>query len=377
MHVLLVWNGPANEAERAILARREIILLRELEARGVETTVALCGDGGNLSADLERAGIDAHVLPVALPPSAITMFRVSEAASHLRALAAQTGPDLIEATEAMPAIAAALGHSRHESHTLVYRRQHGGGRKRLLFASRLAARLNGRTIVSCEAMRQRAAADDHSPLDAIEIATPGTAHPPDIDPAEIEAARQSLGIPREARVISVVSRFRREKGLDVLLGSLHRLAAARPVHVIIAGSGPEEQTLRQMAGMSNIPVHFIGHREDVALWLRAGDVVAIPSRRESFGRVVLEAMANGRPVVATTAGGLPEAVVEGETGLLVPPGDEAGLASALTSLLNDDERAQRFGHAARNRFLARYTIAHMAQSRQVAWERTLAAAGRL
>jgi glycosyltransferase involved in cell wall biosynthesis len=374
MNVLLVWNGPADGAERAILARREVALLQHLAAQGVRASVALCGDDAGLADDLRDAGIDTHIVPVPLPPASATLRSLPRAARQLRALIAAMKPDLVEATEAMPAIATGLAAwRRRATRVVLYRRQHGGGRVRLLLASRLAALLTDRTVVSCEAMRRVAARSDLTPADRIEIATPGTIDPRPVSACDIRAARRELGIGDCAHVIGAISRLRHEKGLDVLIRALDDVQM--DVHLLIAGTGPEEPLLRELASRSRAAVHFLGHRDDVALWLNVADVVAIPSRRESFGRLTLEAMAAGRPVVATRVGGLPEAIVDGETGVIVPPGDERALAAALRTLLADRELARQRGEAARERFRARYTMAHMATARRAAWERSLAAAG--
>jgi glycosyltransferase involved in cell wall biosynthesis len=217
-------------------------------------------------------------------------------------------------------------------------------------------------------MRRQSALDDRTSLDRIDIATPGTAEPPHISDSEIALARAELGIPDGANVIAAISRFRHEKGLDTLIRAAQQL---NNTHLLIAGSGPEEAALRALAAGSPA-IHFIGHRDDVALWMQIAGVIAIPSRRESFGRVVLEAMANGRPVVATRVGGLPEVVEDGVTGLLIPIDDEAALAAALERVLTDDAFARKLGEASRERYRLRYTITHMAAARRSAWERALA-----
>lgn len=377
MKVLLVWNGPATESERSILARREVALLEELIRRGIEVTVALFGDGGGFLGDLRAAGVDAHLIQPALPPSIAAVAGLSMAVLRLRRLMANLDPDVVEALEPMPAIAAGLANMRRRSPAVViYRRQHAGGRLRLLLASRLATRLTDRTIVSSQAMQERAAMDDRCAVARIEIANPGTVDLAPVAAGEVDDARRALGIDRSARVIGAVSRFRHEKGLDVLIRSLTHLDAAGNVHLLLAGTGPEEPALRRLAALSPIPVHFLGHQNNLPLWLQVADVIAIPSRRESFGRTTLEAMAAGRPIVATRAGGLAEAVVDGETGTLVPPDDERALASALREMLTDPPLARRRGEAGRQRFLSRYTIAHMATARMQAWQRSLAAGAR-
>lgn len=367
MHVLLVWNGPTNDEERSVLARREIALVRELAALDVRTSVALCGDAGRLAADLRDAGVDVHVLPVSLPPAASAIPRIPIAAMQLRRLVAELKPDVIEATEALPAIAAGLVA---RSSAAIYLRQHGGGRTRLHLASRLATRLTDRTIVSCEAMRDLASADDHSAPERIEVATTGTVELPPVDPSEVVTARHDLGIAESARVVCAVSRLRFEKGIDVLIRAVDQMGVG-DIHLIVVGSGVEEASLRALASASRVPVHFLGHQHDVEIWLQAADVIAIPSRRQSVGRFTLEAMAAGKAIVASRVGGLPEALAD--AAVFVPPEDERALADALRSLLVDRALASRLGAAARERWRSRYTIAHMAASRRSAWERTLAA----
>jgi glycosyltransferase involved in cell wall biosynthesis len=372
MKVLLVWKGAANEEERSVLARREVAFLRELAAQEVRVFVALCGDDADIAADLRDAHAAVHVVPVALPPAAAAVPRLPLAAMHLRRLIAEVRPDVVESTEVMPAIAAGLAAlGRNHTRAVIYRRQHGGGQGGVRLASRLAARLADRTIVSSELMRSIACVEDGSRPDQIDVATTGTVEPVAVDDREVLAARRSLGISDSAVLIGVVSRLRYEKGIDILIRSLDAIGVGG-VQVVILGSGPEEMPLRALAASARVPVHFLGHRDDVALWLQAADVIAIPSRRESFGRVTLEAMAVGKPIVAARVGGLAEAITDGETGLLIPPENEGALALALRTIITDRTLAARLGAAARERCRSRYTIPRMTASRRAAWERTLA-----
>jgi glycosyltransferase involved in cell wall biosynthesis len=96
-------------------------------------------------------------------------------------------------------------------------------------------------------------------------------------------------------------------------------------------------------------VEFAGFVPDVRQRLAQADVLVMPSLSEGLGVAVLEAMAMGKPVVASNTGGLPEAVADGETGLLVPPGNAEALAGALLALLEDPDRAQAMGKAGRRR----------------------------
>ena len=373
MKVLLVRNGAANADECAVLARRQVPLLQHLTALGVDPTVALFGDPGNLSAVLLEGGIDARVLQPALPPSGRAIPHLPRAIVQLDALLRDVRADLLEGDEPMPAIALGLAAGRVRRVPLVYRRHHHGGRPRLFAASRFAARLADRTLVSCEAMRQHAAIADRTPLDRIEIAASGTIEPQLPSAEELRAQRAALGLGDDARVILCISQLRRQKGVDVLVRALAHLGHADDVHLVIAGSGPEEAELRTLAANVPRPVHFLGHRNDIDRLLALADIVVMPSREEAFGRVTLETMAAGRPLIGTRVGGLAEAIVDGENGLLVGADDPLALANALRRLLEEPALAARLGAAARACYETKYTIKQMALAWRDAWQRVLGA----
>jgi colanic acid/amylovoran biosynthesis glycosyltransferase len=124
-------------------------------------------------------------------------------------------------------------------------------------------------------------------------------------------------------------------------GVLELLEAAQGLNLVVAGDGPLRDRVPFARG-------FVQHDELLRLYARAA-VVACPSRREGFGVACLEAMAHGRPVVATRVGGLLDLVIDGETGIVVPPRDPAALRTALERLLADPELRCRLGRAARER----------------------------
>src|SRR6185503_19703697 len=154
------WNGPFNAAERDPLVRRQVPLLRRLEAQAVTIAVALLGDGGGLRTHLEDAGIPVDLVPTPLPPSATSLGRLPAAVLGLRAVLRRHDADVLEGDEPLPAIAVGLAARARRRPVVVYRRHHSVGRARLVAASRVAARLADRTIVSCEAMRRCAAEQD-------------------------------------------------------------------------------------------------------------------------------------------------------------------------------------------------------------------------
>ncbi len=146
---------------------------------------------------------------------------------------------------------------------------------------------------------------------------------------------ERVGIEADPAEVLYAGRLSAEKGV------LELLDATEGLNLVVAGDGPLRDRIPSASG-------FVSHDELEQLYARAA-VVACPSRREGFGVVCLEAMAHGRPVVATRVGGLLDLVVDGETGIVVPPRDPAALRSALERLLADPDLRRKLGSAGRER----------------------------
>jgi glycosyltransferase involved in cell wall biosynthesis len=168
-----------------------------------------------------------------------------------------------------------------------------------------------------------------------------------------------LGTPPGAPVLGHVGRLCDVKGQRELIGALARLRHAGAVAVLVGkdleAGGAFEAALREEADPLGDRVRFAGYRDDVPAVLAAVDVFVLPSWIEGLPLVVLEAMAQARPVVASDVGGTGELVLDGQTGLLVPPRDVAALAAALDALLDDPERARALGEAGRERVLREFS----------------------
>jgi len=146
-----------------------------------------------------------------------------------------------------------------------------------------------------------------------------------------------------------LGRLTEEKGIRVLLEAARRLASREGLRLVVAGDGPLRAEVEREADRPGTPLVFLGPQTEVLPVLHGADAVLMPSMSEGLGITALEAMACALPVVASRVGGLPEAVAEGETGLLVPPGDAEALARAVEELAASPERAQALGSAGRRR----------------------------
>lgn len=163
-----------------------------------------------------------------------------------------------------------------------------------------------------------------------------------------------------AHVVLTVGRLDHNKGQELVLRAA--AALARPgLQVWFAGTGPREAELRALADQLRVPCALLGRRDDVPALMTRADVVVQPSRWEALPNTVLEAMALARPVVATAAGGTPEAVRDGVTGWLVPVDDVAALAAAIAGALDDPAAARARGAAGRDLVDRRFTIGRAAE----------------
>jgi glycosyltransferase involved in cell wall biosynthesis len=174
------------------------------------------------------------------------------------------------------------------------------------------------------------------------------------------AIPSEVGLPDEPPHVLYVGRLSKEKGV------LELAQAAQELPLVVVGDGP----LRARLPASATAVGFVPPAE-VGSYLERAAVVVCPSRREGYGIVARQALAHGRPVVASRVGGLPEVVLDGETGLLVPPRDPAALRAALERLLGDEGLRARLGTAGRALAVERLGLQAAARATIAAYERAL------
>lgn len=177
------------------------------------------------------------------------------------------------------------------------------------------------------------------------------------DPGRRDALRAELGLANpDAVVFATVARLFPIKGINVLLDAWARMSVP-DAKLLIIGDGPDHDELlaqREQLGLGS-SVDFLGFRRDVSRLLFAADVFVLPSFSEGLSCSVLEAMAHALPVVASDVGGNPSLVLEGQTGLLVPPGDPDLLAERLSTLAAERATAVGMGAAGRARVLQYYS----------------------
>jgi glycosyltransferase involved in cell wall biosynthesis len=186
---------------------------------------------------------------------------------------------------------------------------------------------------------------------------------PKYSPTRAEA-RCRLGLPATAFVISSLARLIPDKGVHDLIEAASNVPDPRgELKLVVGGDGPERFALEALAAdrLGDRAV-FLGRVRDTADLYAAADVFALPSHLEGFGLVYVEAAFHGVPSIGANVGGVPDTIKDGETGLLVPPGDHALLAIAIQRMRDDSAMRLRLGEAARARACAEFTDFTMAES---------------
>ena len=228
----------------------------------------------------------------------------------------------------------------------------------LLGLERLAARCADRIVCVCHANAAEALALDVARPEQLRVVVSGV-------PSELvrsgrgDAVRAELGIPAGAPVVGTVTRLMEQKAPLDFVAAARRVTAAHPeVHVVMVGDGPLRD--RVAAAAAGIPrLHLLGYRTDVPDVLAMLDVVAFSSLWEGLGRALTEAVLAAKPVVATAVNGVPDLVVDGETGYLTTAGRPDELADRILNLLARPDRGAAMGLAGASRVAGRYDVQEM------------------
>jgi glycosyltransferase involved in cell wall biosynthesis len=234
-------------------------------------------------------------------------------------------------------------------------------RRILLTAERLAAASAHVVLCNSESLRAKAEALGVAPADKLYLLGGGSSNGVDMvrySPGKSDV-RERYGLPADALVVGFVGRLTRDKGLPELVEAFDAILRAEPkAHLLLVGwfDTPEDLLGNDVRSRieSHPRIHLTGFVEGTAAFYRAMDVMVLPTWREGFPNVVLEAAATGIPVVTTMSTGSRDSVVPEVTGLLIPPGYPDAISEAVLKLLRDPEQRLRMGQAARAWVLEHY-----------------------
>ncbi|MFI7706017.1 glycosyltransferase family 4 protein [Nonomuraea sp. NPDC049480] len=322
------------------------LLARELQQRGIKVDVLVVSKGGPHEKKLRDAGIRIHHVGSRRKwprrASAIrklwTFVRLVRTLRRLR-------PDVLHAflLEAyFPGTPAALLAgvpvmvAGRRSMTDVLRT--GPRRRSFALASRMV-RITDHVVANAVAVADDVRRVERIPPHKLSVIYNGMAD------AAFEPVERAT-IDTDHQVVLCLARLRPEKGHSVLIEAAGLLARqGTPCTFVLVGDGPEEERLKAQARTSNADIRFFGAMTDARGMLDRADVVVLPSISEGLSNAVMEAMARGRPIIATAVGGTPELLED--RGVLVPPSDPVSLSQAIARLLRDPETAASLGAAAR------------------------------
>ncbi|MEV4299044.1 glycosyltransferase [Microbispora rosea] len=326
-------------------AQRQLCLLAgRLRDRGVEVHVLVLSRGGPHEEDLRAAGIDVHHLgftrgssgPALLVRNLVALARMVVLLKNLRPRVLH---GFLWECYLLGTPAARLARVPV---VVTARRTQGYLRPKKPWtaaAERIVNTMSDHVVANSAAIAEGTCAVEGVPARKIRVIYNGLP-PSAFDPAEPEPVDTTLP------VVVCVARLSENKGQRFLIEAAALLARRnRPCTFLLAGDGPERERLRAQADAAGVDVRFLGFRQDTAGLLARADVVVLPSTAEGLSNAVMEAMAAGRPVVATAVGGTPELLED--RGLLVPPSSPQALADAIARLLDDPALAASAGTAAR------------------------------
>ncbi len=354
-----------------------VTLARGLDPHRFVPSVYCLSDEGVLAGPLRDRGIPVHNLGMRGLHLARSPLKAAVRVGRLFSMLADARPDIVHGFLFHAYVAGALAGRWAGARAIVSSRRSLANFKkdRRLYRAveRVANRVTDLVIANSEAVRLDAIRTEGLRADKVIVIYNGL----QIErcaPAASAALGRELDLEAAGPVVAVVANLIHYKAHDVLLDAWLEIRRDFPsATLLVAGDGPLRRTLEARARELAIAesVRFLGLRRDVPALLALADVVVQPSLEEGFCNAILEAMAAGKPVVATRVGGNPEAVVEGETGLLVPPGDAPALAGGLRVVLADAALRARLGDAARRRARERFDVEVMVRAYEQAYERLL------
>lgn len=199
---------------------------------------------------------------------------------------------------------------------------------------------------------------------------------PYLVPVDRRAFLQEFALPADSMTIGMVAQLIERKGHRYLIEAVNVLHRSYPqLRVLVFGKGPLQAALQQEIAQRQLSdvIRFAGFRNDLPQWLGGLDLLVHPADMEGLGVSLLQASAAAVPIIASRAGGLPEAVADGISGILIPPGDVTALLKAMQRLLDDAALRHQLGVAGRQRILREFSVDTMVEGNLAVYRRVLAA----
>lgn len=347
-------------------ARQVAFLIEGLARRGVDNVV-VCPQQSLTTRRMGELPARMHAIPMSGDLDLALPFR-------LRRLLREEKPDVLHLhSRRGPEILGALAGRLHGL-PIVYSRRIDHPEPPLL--TRFKYRLYDR-VVAISAAIGGVLQDSGVPAAKIRVVR-SAFNPEPVTPLSRDALRAEFGLPADAFVIAIVAQLIRRKGHAVLLDAMPRLLEKIPnLQVLFFGKGGLQDELQQRAETAALAGHvqLAGYREDLPKLLEGLDLLVHPAFTEGLGVSLLQASANGVAIVASKAGGIPEAVRDGVNGMLVPPHDVTALGDAIIALAHDDARRHALGAAGRRLIADEFSVDAMVEG-NLAVYRELLGAGR-
>lgn len=331
-----VWRGGE---------RQTLLLVEGLRARGHDASIA-CPPGAPLADRARHLGIPTHEMPMRNELDLRGIFA-------LRRLLRRSKPQLLQLHTGHAHTLGVLARGfRNKPAVIVNRRVdfsiHRSGTPGF---TRLKYALGVDLYIAISAAIERVLISDGIDSNRIQVVNSGVPPLPQALSSRQELRARS-GIPDDAIVVGTIGELTPHKGhIHLLRALVHLRNREQPVHLVIVGGGKDGNLLAEEARKSgtDAKLHLVGFQQDVPGWLSSFDIFAMPSVEEGLGTSVLDAMLAGLPVVASAVGGIPEAIIDGECGILVPPGEARLLAEAIDQLIDQPDLAQQYSRAAKLR----------------------------
>jgi len=365
-------TNPPWVARPAVGSKRRVLhIIPSLDQSGAEKQLALAAihlprekydvrviavtRGGHYEQVLREAGVDVHVIGKRFKWDPMTLYR-------LFAMIKEFQPDIVQtwifAGNAYGRVAA---HWAKVPHIIASERCVDEWKSGYHFLiDRFLMRWTNRIVVNAEGIRRFYVRQGLADEAITTIPNAIEARP--LDDAPTDKIRESLGVPPDVPLVGFIGRLWPQKRVQDLIWAADILRMSGwNFRIVIVGDGPRRAALERFADALEITsiVHFVGHRNDAAEIMRVLTMLVLPSKFEGLPNVALEAMMAGKPVIGTRISGTDEVVIDGETGILIPPQQPLELARAVRTILADPSLGRRMGAAGRDRVLKEFSIEGM------------------